>query len=275
MGQIVQPSSRAKAYFAGKTVWITGASSGIGEALVFALAQCGAKIILSARNEGQLRRVQQQAGLTVANSWVVPLDLSDTTSLDAIIQRTLADVGRVDVLINNGGISQRSLAHQTELAVSRSIFEVNFFGTIALTKALLPHFIARDGGQIVVVSSLVGKFGTPLRSSYSASKHALHGYFDSLRAELPRQIGVTLVCPGFIHTQVSVNALTADGSPQNEMDSAQAGGMPADVFAKKMLDALARGKQEVDIGGKERYGVLLKRFFPAQFARTVRNVKVT
>jgi short-subunit dehydrogenase len=182
----------------------------------------------------------------------------------------------VDILINNGGISQRSLAMKTPLDVDRMIMETNFFGTVSLTKAILPSMTERRSGRIAVISSLVGKFGTPLRSTYSASKHALHGFFESLRAEVwGLGIGVTLVCPGFIRTNISINALTGDGSPQGSMDEAQAHGMPPDACARKIIAAVKKGKPEVYIGGKELMGVYIKRFAPGLFGRIIRKTKVT
>ena len=191
-------------------------------------------------------------------------------------RQVLARCGAVDVLVHNGGVSQRSLARDTSPEVDRRLMETNFLGPVALTKALLPSMLARRSGHVVVVSSLVGKIGTPLRSGYSASKHALHGFFDSLRAEVWREgIRVTIACPGFIRTEVSVNALTGDGSPQGTMDEAQAHGMaPADC-AEAIVRAVERGKDEMLIGEKERWAVHLARFLPGLFHRLIRTAKVT
>jgi dehydrogenase/reductase SDR family member 7B len=208
--------------------------------------------------------------------FTLQLDLSDADSLPSKVVSALQHFGAVDVMIHNGGISQRSLAKETTLEVDRRIMEVDFFGTVALTKALLPSMTARKQGHFVVISSLVGKFGTPMRSGYSAAKHALHGFFDALRAETHDDgIKVTIVCPGFIKTNVSVNALTSDGSKQATMDEAQANGMNADECAKRILRAVNAGKLEVYIGGRERLGIYLKRFVPNTFARILRRAKVT
>ena len=178
-------------------------------------------------------------------------------------------------MLHNGGISQRSLIHETTLEVDRKLMEVNFFGTVGLTKELLPHFIQNKSGQFGVVTSLVGKFGTQFRSSYAASKHALHGFFESLRAELFQEnISVTMICPGFIKTNVSINALTADGSALNEMDDARANGMSPEDCAKAIFKALNSKKEEVYIGGKETYVVYLKRFFPTIFSKILRKSNV-
>lgn len=257
-------------------VWITGASSGIGEALVYAYHKLGAKLIISSRNKDKLYDVKSRCKGNPTDIHVLPLDLEQTDSLAAVAAQALKIYGKIDVVIHSGGISQRSLAMDTELSVNERLMNVNYFGTVALSQALLPAMIQKGGGHVVVISSLVGKFGTPLRSGYAASKHALHGYFDSLRAELYQQnIKITIVCPGFIKTQVSVNALVGDGSAQNSMDDAQAQGMPAEKCAQEIIAALTKGKEEVYIGGKEVYGVMLKRFFPKLFSNLLRRAKVT
>jgi short-subunit dehydrogenase len=187
----------------------------------------------------------------------------------------IALFGGLDLLLHNGGISQRSLIKETQLEVDRRLMEVNYFGTVALTKAVLPYFIQNKKGHFGVVTSLVGKFGSPYRSSYAGAKHALHGFFDTLRAEhYQDNIAVTLICPGFIHTQVSVNAVTGDGSPLGEMDQAQAQGMSAEACADQLFRALLRKKEEVYIGGKETWAVYLKRFFPGIFSRILRKANV-
>lgn len=258
-----------------KIIWITGASSGIGEALAYHLSEKGAKLILSARRRTELERVMTSCPGPAENIRILPLDVAQRSSLRLTTDAAVQMFGHIDILINNAGISQRSLASETPAEVDRKIMEVNYFGTVELTKYLLPHMLERKSGQIVVVSSLVGKFGTPYRSGYSASKHALHGFFDSMRAELHGTgIIITIVCPGFIRTNVSVNALTETGEKLNQMDNAQAKGMAPDTFAKKMIRAVERNKREVYIGGREKYGVYLKRFFPSIFANIVTKAKV-
>ncbi len=259
-----------------QVIWITGASSGIGEALAYVLAHEGAKLILSSRREDELIRVKNACKRPENEIFTLPLDLEKSAEMHAKVQQAIQFFGKIDILINNGGVSQRSLAKDTDIEVDRRIMEIDYFGTVALSKALLPHFLERKSGKFVVVTSLVGKFGTPLRSAYSAAKHALHGFFDALRAESWRdQVKVLMVCPGFIKTQVSVNALLGSGTTQGTMDNAQANGMSAETCAKKMLKAIIQDKEEVYIGGKEVYAVYLKRFFPAIFSKILRKAKVT
>lgn len=277
----------------GRTVWVTGASSGIGEALARELAARGARLVLSARRAEVLEAVRVslpappaagtgqdggsgRAGAASRGHLVVPLDLGRPESLAAVAEETLARLGAVDVMVHNAGISQRSLAAETDLAVDRRLVEVNYLGTVALTKALLPSMLERGAGRFVVVTSLVGKIATPLRSSYSAAKHALHGFFESLRAEVyDSGVRVTLVCPGFVRTEVSHHALTADGSEQGILDRAQAEGMDPAECARRIAAAVEAGKDEVLVGGKERFAVLLHRLSPALFRRLIRRARVT
>ena len=258
-------------------IWITGASSGIGEALAYALAGKNNFLILSARREDQLERVKNQCpSQSHGGIYLLPLDLAAAPAISKKVEEALKWKGHIDVLINNGGISQRGLAKDTVLDVDRRIMEVNYFGTIALTKAVLPGMIERRSGHIVVNTSITGKFSTPLRSSYAASKHALHGFFDALRAELfDHDIKVTILAPGFVKTDITLHALTNEGKAFNKMGEAQAAGMKVATCARKMIRAIEREKEEVYIGGKEVYAVYLKRFFPGLFSKMVRKAKVT
>lgn len=260
----------------GTTVWITGASAGIGKALAVEISKYDANLILSSRNLNKLEEVKSLCQDSEKVE-ILELDLAEQGAFDSKVKTALSFFDRIDILINNAGISQRSLAMETQASVGEKIFEVNYFGTVALTKAILPHFIKNRKGQIAVISSVVGKIGTPLRSSYSASKHAIHGYFDSLRAELyPTGVKITIICPGFVNTDVSIHALTGDGSEQGSKDKATANGLSPEKFAKKAVRAIYRQKQEVVIGGVlEHLGVWVKRFFPRLLARMVRKVPVT
>lgn len=254
--------------------WITGASSGIGLGLFHYLNERGIKTVISSRDRDKLEQIKNESKFPNLVG-VVRVDLEKFETLEAATQEAVAIFGRIDVLINNGGISQRDLVVNTNFEVDQRLMNINYLGTIKLTKSLLPHFIKNKSGSFITVTSLVGKFGTPYRSSYSASKHALHGFFDSLRAEV-KDLGikVMLVCPGFIRTNISINALTGQGQKLGEMDDAQANGMSVDVFAKKFFAAFEAGKEEVAIGGKETIGVFLKRFFPGYFSKMIVKAKV-
>jgi len=263
----------------GKVIWITGASSGIGEALAYELVRKGAKLILSARRKEELERVKGNCPAEAQPFIrVLPLDLSEPSTLKLSAEAAIQLFGHIDILINNGGISQRSLAKDTTLDVDRRIMEVDYFGSLALTKHILPHFLKRKAGHFVTITSVMGKIGTPYRTGYAAAKHALHGFFDSLRAELwkdSQNIFVTLVCPGWINTNLSMVALMGDGSPQNKKDDTLQQGMNPAVFAKKLIRAIEQKKREVYIGGtKEVLAIYLKRFFPGLFSKIVRNAKV-
>lgn len=259
-----------------KTIWITGASSGIGEELTYQLAEKGNRLIISARRKEELERVKSNCQPEAQKDiHIVPLDLSELDSLDEAAQKALKIHGHVDVLVNNGGISQRSLVAETNFEIDQRIMNVNFLSAVKLTKKVLPGMLKRNSGHILLTSSLVGKFGTPFRSSYSASKHALHGFFEALGAEVwKNNIFITLFCGGYINTNVSINALTADGSPQNKMDENQAKGKSAADAAKAMIKAVEANKLEVFFGGKEVMGVYLKRFVPRILARVIRKMKI-
>lgn len=260
--------------FKNQVIWITGASSGIGEALAIELAKQGAKLVLSARRQDELERVKTALQLPDSNVLILPIDLSNTAGSDSWVTTVLDKFGRIDVLVNNGGISQRSYAQDTPLELDRKIMEVNFFGTIALSKSVLPVFLKQQSGQYVVVSSIAGKFGFYFRSAYSASKHALHGFFESLRMEVaPNNIRVLIVCPGKIKTNISVNALTADGSRHNKMDESQVTGVSAEACAREIIGGIVRNKEEIFIGGKELKAIWIKRFFPTLFSRLIKKQK--
>ncbi|WP_296633968.1 SDR family oxidoreductase [Polaribacter sp.] len=262
--------------FSDKTIWVTGASSGIGKALAIELAEQGAQLVLSSRKKQDLELVKN-ACKNSNKVKIIPLDLEDFTNLKPVTKEAIASFGKIDILVNNGGISQRSLVIDTDIQVDKRIMDINYLGNVALAKALLPHFIANKSGQFVITTSIVGKIGTPLRSSYAASKHALHGFYDSLRAEhFNDNIAVTLVCPGFVNTNISKNALTGDGFPQDKMDNATANGIKPDRFAKLMAKAIKDKKEEVYISGaKEKLGVYVKRWMPKIFSFMIRKMSVT
>jgi dehydrogenase/reductase SDR family member 7B len=256
--------------FQDRIVWITGASSGIGEALAEAFHNAGAKLILSARREDELRRVQAKCG-GEPNTRILPLDMSLTSELAGKARAALGMFGGIDVLVLNAGISQRSLTRDTDESVYRRLMEVNFFGPEALTRAVLPSMLEKKEGRIVVISSIAGKFGVPLRSGYSATKFALYGFYEALRAEEGRNgIRVTLVCPGFIRTGISLSALKGDGSRHAKMDPELAQGMPAEECARRILKGVAREKEEICVAAaREKALVYLKRFWPSLLTKMV------
>ncbi len=249
--------------FTKKTIWITGATSGIGKALAIELSNNRVHLILSGRNLEALKKTSEicvKNGSTVLQA---PFDLGDINSVEKAAGKVLEKTSKIDCLYHFGGISQRSFVTETPLEVDRKIFEVNFFGTVALTKAVLPVMIKNGGGHIAVTSSIVGKFGFPYRSAYSASKHALHGYFESLRAEnIKNNISVSIIIPGRIQTNISVNALNKNGLEHGKMDEGQQKGKSADETAKIIFRKLKRKKKEILVGGNETIMVHIRRFFP-------------
>ncbi len=248
--------------FKNKVVWITGASSGIGEHLAYAFAEQDAKLILSSRNERELLRVRENCQNDDA-TMVLPLDVADFDAIPIAVEKIIEKFGNIDILINNAGISQRSLIKDTTFEVDRKIMSVNYLGTVAITKAVLPVMIRQASGQIVVISSVMGKIGVPYRSAYAASKHALHGYFDSLRGEVFRNnIKVTIICPGYVRTNVTINALVGDGSKSNVMAVETSKGMDPAIFAQKALRAIYHKKEEAYIGSKEILAIYVKRYLP-------------
>lgn len=261
--------------FKNKVVWITGASSGIGEALVYLLNEQGAKLIISSRRADALYKVKQKCKKSPLDVHVLPLDLEQTESLFTKADAAYKIYGVIDILINAGGISQRGNVLETEPAVEQKIMNINFWGTVNLSKALLPKMINQGSGNLVILSSVVGKFGTAFRSTYSASKHALHGYFDSLRCEVAdKGISINIICPGFIKTNVTINSVKPNGEKYNKMDANQENGMDVFDCANEILKAIDKNKEEVLIGGKETYGVYLKRFMPKYFSKMIRKRKV-
>jgi short-subunit dehydrogenase len=257
-----------------QVIWITGASSGIGKSLALLAGQKGARLILSGRGADRLNAVRN-ALPEPGRAAVLPLDLGDLESLGGKVSQALECFGSIDILVNNAGISQRSLILDTGMDVYEKLMRVNYLGTLTLSKALLPYFVNRQQGHFVVVTSLMGKFGSPYRSGYCGAKHALHGFFDVLRMEHEKNgIDVTLIGPGFVNTDVARNALTGGGAAQNFQDRATESGMHPDRFARKMLRAIEKRKTEVYIGGKEVSGVYVKRFFPGLLHRLVLRSRV-
>jgi short-subunit dehydrogenase len=233
----------------------------------------GAQLILSSRNVSELARVRNECGGDSQNIVVLPLDLEDIGSLNAKATEALAAFGRVDVLVNNGGVGTRGQAPEIPIALDERVMRVNYLGQVALTKAILPSMIRQKSGQIVVISSLSGMISIPGASSYSASKHALHGFFESLRTEVWRDgIRITMVLPGYVRTRISYNALMPDGTTLGRMDRAHANAMSADKAAAQIVNAVAKRKEEIYIG-RESFAVYIYRFFPGLFRWAVRKVR--
>ena len=252
------------ARFTDHVIWITGASSGIGEALARALSAEGARLILSARRR---QRLEDLAAELPGESLILPLDLTDGEAIPGAVQQALAWGGRIDVLVNNAGISQRGLVEETQLSTVRRVMEINFFAVVDLTSQVLPSMLERGRGHIVNISSVAGYVGTPMRSTYCASKHALRAWSDSLRAEVSgRGLYVTTVCPGYVRTEISRSALTGDGSQKGTDDGVVASATPAHVVAAKMVTAIHRRRREFYVGGREIYAIYLQRFLPGLVA---------
>ena len=260
--------------FANKVVWITGASSGIGEALVKQFSNVGALLVLSSRREETLVALAEDLQLSKEKYLILPIDLERNIEANNWLELIIKKFGRIDIVVNNGGISQRSLAQETPIEIDRKLFEVDYFSYVAITKAVLPYFIKQKSGQVIVISSIAGKFGFYYRSSYSAAKHALHGFFESLRLEIEQyNIKVIIVCPGKIKTNVSNNAILFDGNAHNIVDPSHLNAMSADECAAIVMKGIKQNKEEIFVGRKELLMVDIKRFLPKLFSIIVRKVK--
>ncbi len=260
-------------YFANKVVWITGASSGIGEALAMELAQEGAILVLTARRTTELERVKASTGLADNQVLVLPMDVTDFELGPELAHKIVSTFGRIDVMIHNAGVSQRSSVMETSFDLYQKIMDIDYFSTVALTKAVLPYMVKQKSGQFIVISSVAGKVGTPLRSGYNAAKHALHGFYDSLRSEVfDHNILVTVVLPGYIKTNISLNALDKKGMKYGQMDRNQEKGMPADVCARKILNAARHDRKEVFMGGlTEGAALFFRKVWPSFLFKMVRK----
>lgn len=261
-------------HFKNKVVWITGASSGIGEAVALEFAKRGAKLILSARSEDKLKVVADNCSKLGSECYVLPLDLEQLETLVGKSKEAIDYFGRIDILFNNGGIGQRSLSYETPFEIDRKIMNVDYFSYVIITKEVLRQMLKQGSGHIVANSSISGKFGFIYRSAYSAAKHAIYGFFESMRIEvLDKGIDVTIVTPGRINTPISMSALTKSGEAHGKFDKGQAEGMPVDKCAKIIVNSIARKKVEILIGKKEVLMVHIKRFFPRLFYKLVVKVK--
>jgi dehydrogenase/reductase SDR family protein 7B len=260
--------------FTGKTFWITGAASGMGRSLALELASSGVRLILSDRDEAGLNQTAREIKSKGSTVRIEKLDMSDSDSIFRTAQKVIADGEKISGLYQFAGISQRSLVSETPIENDRRIMEVNFFGVIALTKAILPHMIANGGGQLAATSSLVGKFGFPYRSAYSASKHAIHGFFESLLAENSKNnIKVSILIPGRVQTNISKFALDKDGKEHGKLDAGQANGITSEKAAKLIISGLKREKKEIWVGGNEMMMLHIRRFLPRLYYYMATRIK--
>lgn len=257
------------------TIWITGASSGIGEATAYRYAARGCRLILTSTTRLKLEAVADRCRAIGAEEVrILPYDLCEPDGIKLLSREAWDAFGGIDILFCNAGISQRTGVEDTPMPMVRKIMEVNFFAPVALAEAVLPMMISNGGGRIAVTTSIAGHFGFPLRCAYSASKHALNGFFETLRAENhDKGISVTLVCPGRVRTNISVNALDKGGQKHGVLDPGQEGGISADKAAKIIVRAIDKRKNEVLVGGKELIMVYIKRFFPSLCTRLSRRIK--
>jgi len=257
------------------TVWITGASSGIGEACAYRYASSGCRLILTSSSRPRLENVAQKCREKGAKDVrVLPYDLLEMDGIKLLVREAWNTFTGIDILYCNAGISQRTGIQDTPLPMDRKIMELNFFAPVALAEAVLPLMISVGGGRIAVTTSITGRFGFPLRCAYSASKHALYGFFETLRAEnADKGISVTMICPGRVRTNISLNALDKGGEKHAVMDPGQDRGLSADKAAKKIVRAIQNRKDEVLVGGSEVLMVYIKRFFPRLCSRLTQRIK--
>jgi short-subunit dehydrogenase len=262
--------------FSGKVAWITGASSGIGESLVLEFARRGATVIASSNDSAGIDRVKAACGDNSSKVHCVPFDLSDTSGITEIVEKQLNISGRIDFLLNIGGISQRARIDETPLWLDRKIFEINYFGTIALTKAVLPYMVKQQSGHILATSSISGRFGFPLRSAYSASKQALHGFFETLYLENKKfNIRSSVIIPGRVRTAISIHALNSEGKEHGKLDEGQAKGILPEKAAEIIIRGIVRNKREILVGKNELFLLHIRRYFPWLFFRIADKISST
>ena len=260
--------------FNNKTIWITGASSGIGEACAYLLAKENANLILTALETDLLVKVQEKCTSLGGKCEILPYDLSDIEGIPMLVEKALNLFGLVDIMYNNAGISQRAKVADTLFEVDKKIMDINFFAPVRISKLLIPQMIENGGGTFVTTTSISGRFGFPLRSAYCSSKHALYGFFETIHAEyFGQNIRCVMVCPGRVKTNISFYALEKSGKQHGKLDAGQAGGISVDKAAKKIVKAIRKQKPEVLVGSKELLMVYFKRFIPALNRKIARNIK--
>jgi dehydrogenase/reductase SDR family protein 7B len=262
--------------FAGKVAWITGASSGIGESLVYKFVESGATVVASSNDGPGLERVKAACDVRSSMVHCVPFDLADTSEIDKIVEQQISEHGKIDFLLNLGGISQRARIDETPLWLDRKIFEINYFGTIALTKAILPYMVRNQSGHILATSSISGRFGFPLRSAYSASKQALHGFFETLYLENKKfNIRSSVIIPGRVKTSISFHALNGEGKEHGKMDDGQEKGITSARAADIIIDGMIKNKREILVGKGELFLLHIRRYCPWLFFRIADKIKST
>jgi short-subunit dehydrogenase len=262
--------------FAGKVAWITGASSGIGESLVHKFVLQGARVIASSNDMNGLERVKSECSPNSEMVSCVTFDLADTTGIEKIVEDQVNIFGRIDYLLNIGGVSQRARIDETPMWLDRKIFEINYFGTIAITKAVLPVMVRQNSGHILATSSISGRFGFPLRSAYSASKQALHGFFETLYLENKKfNINASVIIPGRVRTSISMHALDSAGREHGKLDEGQAKGLLPEQAAEIIIKGMLKNKREILVGKSEMLMLHIRRYFPWLFFRIADKIKNT
>ncbi len=262
--------------FTGKVAWITGASSGIGESLVYEFIRRGATVVASSNDIPGLERVKTACADKSSSVHCVPFDLAETNGIGEIVSRQFTERGSIDFLLNIGGISQRARIDETPMWLDRKIFEINYFGTIALTKAVLPYMIKQGSGHVLATSSISGRFGFPLRSAYSASKQALHGFFETLYLENKMfNIKSSVIIPGRVRTSISLHALNSEGKEHGKLDDGQAKGIPPERAAEIIIRGMIRNKREILVGKGELIMLHIRRYLPWLFFRIADKIKPT
>ena len=240
-------------HFNGKVVWVTGASSGIGEELVYQLSKLGATLIITSRNKDKLVEIQKKLLKANRNCYVLVYDLFQLEGINELVEKVLAIEGKIDSVIQCAGISQRSLSETTDFKVYEKLMTINYFAPVAITQFILPHFKKNNCGNMTVISSIAGLIGFPLRSGYAASKHAIKGYLETLQTEFYNSpISISIVYPGRIDTAISKNAITGDGSKSGIEDANNKVGMRVSKCVSKIINGLQTNKKSIYVGYPER-----------------------
>jgi short-subunit dehydrogenase len=267
---------KSEKYFKGKIVWVTGGSSGIGEALVKAFAKYGATVIASSIDAAGLERVKSECAVNNKNVHCVAFDIRNTLAIPSIVRKQIKKFDRIDFLINVGGVSQRATIIETGMKLERKIFDINYFGTAALSKAVLPYMIEQQSGHILATSSISGRFGFPLRGAYSASKQALHGFIETLYLENKKNnIRASVIIPGRVRTSISIHALISNGQEYGKLDDGQAKGITPEKAALQIIKGIKKNKREILVGGSELMMLHIRKYLPWLFFKIADKIKPT